>query len=169
MTPSKACGRDAWDVHDRGTLRGVQVSAVFLVLLGFLFAIYTIFCFVIVCTLAHRRAHGASPRAHGGILSSFVATCVCAGLMYVCFRAASGLRNAKPWAAYVAMTFGTLLLPFSGAFFYDCLHPERLGPDAGFGILVMPFTVGAGLWWVVYLNLPHVRRALRSERSVPRR
>jgi hypothetical protein len=36
-------------------------------------------------------------------------------------------------------------------------HPERQGPDDYFGILLLPFTLFLGLWWCVYLNLPHVR------------
>ena len=155
-------------LEDRSSLAGLRVSAVLLALLGLLLGFYTVFCFGIGCVLAPRRWNGAAPSAHGGVVSSFVAALICAGLMYLCFKAALGLQHAQPWAAHVAIAYGTLLLLSSGAFFYDIHHPERQGPDEGFALLFMPFTVGAGLWWVVYLNLSHVRRALRAGRNVPR-
>ena len=60
------------------------------------------------------------------------------------------------------LTFGLLLLLFSGDFIYDLCHPEQLGPEGGFLILFLPFTLLLGIWWYVYLNLPHVRVRLAS-------
>jgi len=60
------------------------------------------------------------------------------------------------------LTFGLLLLLFSGDFIYDLYHPEQLGPEGGFLILFLPFTLLLGIWWCVYLNLPYVRVRLAS-------
>ena len=64
------------------------------------------------------------------------------------------------WGAYVAMAFGLLLLLFTGVIVYDMYHPEKQSADEYFLILIVPFTTAVGLWWWVYLNLPHVRARL---------
>jgi len=81
------------------------------------------------------------------------------------FRAARSLRGGKRWATYVAIGSGLIQLAFSGMFVYDWLHPERQGPDDGFGFLLLPFSIVTGLWWCVSLNLPNVRAAFRKGRS----
>jgi hypothetical protein len=99
------------------------------------------------------------------LVNSLIAMAASAGLTYLCFRAAPPLLNAKRWGAYVAMGFGLLLLLFTAEFIYDLYHPDRQSPDEYFGIFVVPFFVAVGLWWCIYLNLPHVRSHLNNSRK----
>lgn len=106
------------------------------------------------------RVHNASDARF--LLTSTLIVVITSGLSWLCIRAARALRQARRWGAYVAMAFGLLLLVFTGSFIYDMHHPERQSTDEAFGIFVVPFMLVVGLWWCVYLNLPHVRVQLRS-------
>jgi hypothetical protein len=45
---------------------------------------------------------------------------------------------------------------------------ERSGEKLALaGPSIVPFTLVVGLWWCIYLNLPHVRAYLRRSPSLP--
>jgi hypothetical protein len=152
--------------NNQKDLVGLRISAVLLVLLGGLFGFYVLFFTLLLGVNVFRHLQGyvpASEEPHW-FLGLFIAVCTTSALAYLCIRAAKGLRDAQGWAAYVATGFGLLLLLFSGTFIYDVFHPERQGPDEYFLILFVPFCIAIGLWWCVYLNLPHVRAHFKSVR-----
>jgi hypothetical protein len=91
-----------------------------------------------------------------------MATAVCVGATYLCIKAALALWEARRWAAYVAMFFGVLFLWLSEDFFRYLLHMQRTTVDDGYVILSAPFLLAVGLWWCIYLNLPHVRAHFRQ-------
>ena len=86
-------------------------------------------------------------------------------LSLVAMSAAKALIEEKPWAAYVAIGFGLLFLLFAADTISDIYHPERQSVDFEYAVLLIPFLAGSGLWWCVYLNLPHVRAVLRSKKQ----
>jgi hypothetical protein len=145
-------------------LKGLQFSAGLLVALGCLWGIYAVF-FAAILTVTGVRVLKAdvntssSPRS---LATSLAVVVVMIALTWLCMTAAAALRSARRWGAYVAMAFGSLLLLFTGTLVYDICHPNRMGPDEGFLILIIPFTLAIGLWWCIYLNLPHVRVRLKS-------
>lgn len=152
--------------NERASLLGVRVSAVLLVALGCLWGFYAIFFVVILGMTGVRAWEG---RAHDvgnfvGPLHYFFVVVVMTALTWLCLRAAAALRDARRWGAYVAMASGLLLLLFTVSFTYDIYHPERQGPNDYFGILFVPFALLVGLWWCIYLNLPHVRTYLNTGR-----
>ena len=65
----------------------------------------------------------------------------------------------------MAMLLGLSYLGLGAGFFYDCFPPERQSPDEHFGILFVPVLMAVGLWWCVYLNLPHVRAPMKRVRG----
>ena len=143
-------------------LVGLRISAGLLACVGCIFAIYPLGFAVMLIVLAFQLLTGrASIFRPQSWLLMLVGMCVSAAITYLIFCAASALRNKQRWAAYLAMLLGALFLLLSGDFVYDLYHPERAGPDEGFGIFFIPFCFLIGLWWCVYLNLPHVRRQLR--------
>ena len=142
--------------NNQKDLPGLRISAVLLILLGCLFVLYALLCGLIICLSVIRHAHASEMPLW------LLTLCLLCALSYLCYRAAKGLHKAQRWAAYVAIGFGLLLLWFSGSCIYDWFHPERQIPDEAFGILVIPILVAVGLWWCVYLNLPHVRAHLRA-------
>jgi len=144
--------------NDQNDLLGLRISAVLLVLLGCLFGLYALICGLVICVSVIRHAHASE------MPFWLLALCITCALTYLCIRAAKGLREAQRWAAYVAMGCGLLLLWFSASGIYDWFHPERQIPDEAFGILIIPIFIAVGLWWCVYLNLPHVRAHFRSVR-----
>jgi hypothetical protein len=143
----------------REELLGLRISAVLLVMLGGLFALYVPFFILVlgVAVVRHLHSHVSSSGSPSFFLGLLVGLCIASALSYLCFRAAAGLRDAQRWAAYVAVAFGLLLLLFSGDVIYDYLHPERQSPDEGFVMLAVPFLVAVGLWLCVYMSLPSVR------------
>jgi hypothetical protein len=146
------------------SLRGVQFSAGLLVALGSLWGIYAVFFAVIFGVTGVRawRGHGDSSSSPRSLATSLLVVILMIALTWLCLRAAAALRNARRWGAYIAMAFGSLLLLFTGTFVYDIYHPDSMSPDEGFLIFIVPFTLVIGLWWCVYLNLPHVRVHLKS-------
>jgi heme/copper-type cytochrome/quinol oxidase subunit 4 len=138
---------------------GLRASAVMLIAFGCFLGLYVL-VFVVLFVVSIVRA--SRVQEHSDIASSFLAFIVAASLTYLCFRAAAALRRSKRWAAYVAMGFGVLLLWLAGIFIYDWSHPERQGPDEYFGVFIVPFFLVAGLWWCIYLNLPHVRAMMKD-------
>lgn len=149
--------------EEQPELVGLRVSAGLLAAVGCVFALYPLGFAAMLCVFFVQRMTGQAltfrPESWRLMV---VGLCVTAPMTYLIFRAASALRNRSRWAAYIALLFGSLFLLISGSFVYDLYHPERAGPDEGFGILIVPFCFLIGLWWWVYLNLPHVRRQLKS-------
>ncbi len=147
-------------------LPSLRFSAGLLVALGCLWALYALLFFSLLVIAGVRALQGRSHPASDArfLLTSTSVIVIASGLTWLCIRAAKALRDARRWGAYVAMGFGVLLLLFTGSFVYDMYHPERQSPDEAFGILIVPFMFAVGLWWCVYLNLPHVRTHLRSSR-----
>jgi hypothetical protein len=145
-------------------LRGLRTSAALLVVLGCLWAFYAAFSVVILGLAGLRALKGNSYHSADFRFSSslFFTVIILIGLSWISFRAAAALRNGYRWGAYVAMAFGLLLILFTGSLIYDLFHPERQGPDDYFGTLSIPFTMAVGLWWCIYLNLPHVRANLKA-------
>jgi hypothetical protein len=141
---------------------GLRISAGLLAGVGCVFALYPVVFAVMLIVLAVQLLTGRAPvfRPESWLLM-LVGMCVTAPITYLIFHAASALRERRRWAAYLAMLFGVLFLLMSGEFVYDLYHPERASPDEGFGIFFIPFCFLIGLWWCIYLNLPHVRRQLR--------
>jgi len=141
---------------------GLRISAGLLAGVGCVFTLYPVGFAGMLVVLAVQVLTGRTPtfRPQSWLLM-LVGLCVTAPITYLIFRAASALRERQRWAAYLAMLFGVVFLLLSGGFVYDLYHPERAGPDEGFGIFFIPFCFLIGLWWCVYLNLPHVRCQLR--------
>jgi hypothetical protein len=150
-------------------LLGLRISAGLLVALGCLWGFYAIFSAVILGLTGVRAWKGNvySPGNLRLFASLLLTVIILTTLTWISFRAAAALRDGSRWGAYVAMAFGSLLLLFTGSFVYDIYHPERQGPDDYFGILIVPFTLVVGLWWCIYLNLPHVRAYLKRSRPLP--
>ena len=144
-------------------LVGLRISAGLLVAVGCVIALYPVGFAAMLCVFSIQRMTGQAltfrPESWRLMV---VGLCVTAPITYLIFRAASALRNSRRWAADIALLFGSLFLLLSGGFVYDLYHPERAGPDEGFGFFFIPFCFLIGLWWCVYLNLPHVRRQLKA-------
>ena len=145
---------------DRVTPLGVRLSAGLLTALACLFGFYTAF-FSLLFVILFRRSHNSTSgweRTLVGLTATIVGT---AGLSFLGFRAASALRQfRKKWARYVAIALGLVLLYFGGQIILDLFRPYRPGEIQGedfFGVLIAIPCIALGIWWCVYLNLPHVR------------
>jgi hypothetical protein len=145
-------------------LLGLRISGVLLIVFGGLLGVFDLVVGVLFAVSVARSWHGHPENLHK-LPVTFAIIVVIAALTYLSFRAALALYNAQQWAAYMATGFGVLLLLIGGTAFYDWFHPDRMSPDADFAILVAPFCVALGLWWCVYLNLPHVKACSRSVSS----
>jgi len=159
--------RFAGEGTEESDLPGLKFSAGLLGALGCLWGLYAVL-FVAMSVVAGVRAWEGRLRGPSDahfLLTSILIVIITSALTWLCIRAARALREARRWGAYVAIAFGLLLLLFTGDFIYDMYHPERQSPDEAFGILVVPFMLIVGLWWCVYLNLPHVRVRLASTQS----
>lgn len=159
---------------ERTELMGVRISAVLLFLLG----CFSGFCALFLAGLLGAEVSwvwkGRQSKADGLHLAGWllIVVVVCAGAAYLCIKAAPSLREARVWAAYVAMAIGLLFLLFPAFFAYLLFffHPEQQAqaPDDYFVILIVPFLCFlfvVGLWWCIYLNLPHVRAYFREGSS----
>ncbi len=162
LTMDRDAGICEQDTGDSG-LTGLKFSAGLLVALGCLWGLYAIFGVVIAGTAAiHMWEQSWRSSVNGRMLLAGCGSAVISSaLAWLCLKAGKALREARRWGAYVAMAFGLLLLLFPVLFIYDLHHPERQSVDEGYGIVLIPFMVLVGLWWCVYLNLPHVRAHLR--------
>ena len=152
--------------NDRTSLVGLQISACLLVALGCIFGFYVLFFggLLIVSVVRYWQGHLPASDKPSWLLSPLLVVAITTALTYLCLRAAAALHNAQRWGAHVATGFGLMLLSFSGIFFYDCFHPDRQSPDEYFVILIVPFWIVIGLWWCIYLNLPHVRSHVKGVR-----
>jgi hypothetical protein len=152
---------------EQTSLLGLRVSAGLLVVLGCLWGLYALFFSVFFAVTGVRawKEHFVSPNDPHLLLTSLFAVIIMSLLTWLCLKAAAALYDARRWGAYIAIVFGLLLLLFTGSFVYDVYHPERQSPDEYFLIFIVPFTLLIGLWWCIYLNLPHVRARLKSWRS----
>jgi hypothetical protein len=148
-------------------LNGVRVSAVLLTVLGCIIGMYPpfymIFLGVIVFKLSH--SHFIGPGQQHLLVTLPLVIFATAALSYLCFRAASALRRAHRWGAYVAIAFGLFLLWFGGEAMLDLFRPYPPGAVHGedlFEFLIAVPCIALGMWWCVYLNLPHVRANLNN-------
>jgi magnesium-transporting ATPase (P-type) len=152
---------------ERTNLLGIRISVGLLIALGCLWGFFALF-FVGIFGMSGVRSwkdHLFTPDNLRWFAILLLAIAVTTALAWLCFRAAAALRNTRQWAAYVAMAFGMLLLLFTVSFIYDLYHPERQSPDEYFVILFAPFSLLVGLWFCIYLNLPHVRTHLKNSPS----
>lgn len=142
-------------------LGGVVFSAGLLTALGGLLAIYVPFYTFMLCVVFVR---GSIPP--GRHIGSLVVTILgAAALSYLCFRAGNALNHARRWAAYVAMAWGLLLAYFGGGIILDLFRPYQPGAVQGedlFEFLIAVPCIAVGVWWCVYLNLPHVRKRIQA-------
>jgi hypothetical protein len=152
---------------EQTSLLGLRVSAGLLVLLGCLWGFYALLFSVFFAVTGVRgwKGHFASPNSPRSLLTELFVVIIMSSLTWLCLKAAVALRDARRWAAYIAIAFGLLLLLFTASFVYDMYHPERQGPDEYFAILFVPVTLFIGLWWCIYLNLPHVGAHLKDRHS----
>jgi hypothetical protein len=141
--------------------KGVRFSAGLLTALGFLLGFYAIF--YVFCLMFAIPRHYHTPITLGGkLLASVAGTAI---LALICFQTAVAMRQARKWAAYAAIALGLLLLAFGGQILLDLFWPYRPGDVQGedmFGILAAVPCIVIGLWWCVYLTLPHVRRQFKA-------
>ena len=148
---------------DAISLTGVKFSAGLLIALGCVWALYAVLGLVIAGVGAI-RLWGQRSLSYSDVrmlLATIAFELIMGALTWLCIKAAKALRDARRWGAYVAMVFGFFLLLIPALFTYDMYHPERQSVDEGDGMVLIPFILFVGLWWCIYLNLPHVRAHLR--------
>lgn len=147
---------------------GMVTSSVLLTALGALLGVYVPFYSFMLCVILirHFSRHTLLSDEH---LPSLVATIfVAAALSFLCFRAGSHLKKARRWAAYVAVGWGILLIYFGIRIIIDLFRPYQPGGVQGedfFEFLIAAPCVVIGVWWCVYLNLPHVRRRIQAREN----
>lgn len=142
--------RDArWSACQCGIARSFRSSS----------CICPLFFLFIIGSLLFQRNH--SPFRPSALPVIIVAALTTGALTYLCFKAASALRRARRWAAYVAIAWGLLFLALGGLWIFGLYHPHRESPDEYFDIVFVPPVIAVGVWWCVYLNLPHVKANLR--------
>ena len=151
----------------RDSLPGLRTSAVLLVCSGAVFGAYSGLFGVLLAFSVFRSlsSHPSGLSDHHFRLGILLIAVLCGTLAYLCFRAAPALHDGKQWAAYLAILIGASYLGLSGNVVHDWFHPERQIPDEAFGLLLVPVLTVVGLWWCIYLNLPHVRAHMKSLRG----
>jgi hypothetical protein len=152
----------AQDFGKSTALSGLRISGGLLIVYGFLFG-FLVASFVLltfVASLRARRGEILSPANFRLSATVIVILVIMSAFTWLCVRAGKALYAEQRWGAYVAMSFGLLLLLFSGDFIYDLYRAVPVSSDEGFLVLVLPMTLLLGLWWCIYLNLPHVRARL---------
>jgi hypothetical protein len=135
---------------------GVRISAGLLFFVGATAVLPFIFCIYLFGNcLAGRDSHGATA-------ATLVVAALNGAFIVLCIRGASAMHRGRRWGASVATAMGFCLLALSAPLTFDYFHPERQSADEYFLIMLVPLFVAVGLWWCVYLNLPHARAYLRS-------
>ena len=147
---------------EESELLGLRISAGLLAGVGGVVALYPFLfaAMLIVSAIGHLNGRGST--SFHSMLLLLGALCASSAMAYLLFRSSRALREGKRWAAYVTIACGVVFLLLTSGFIYDLSHPEHAGPDEGFGLLIVPVLCVVGLWWCVYLNLPHVRRLLNT-------
>jgi hypothetical protein len=152
---------------------GIRLSAGLLITLACLFAFCTVFYGLMFGVIVLRHAHPCGGEWQRTLASSVYAVTGTAVLSCLGFKAASAILRLRKWAAYVAVAEGLLLLAFGGRIIIDLFRPYQPGavPQAFeenlFEFLIAIPCLMLGLWWCIYLNLPHVRRYFQSSGSTP--
>ena len=147
------------------TLAGMRFSAALLFILGVLFGIYVPFFCLVLVVLVYRRTMGTHPFEASFALFVVCAILGAAALSLLCIRAGNALARSRRWAAYVAIIWGFILICFGGGIIIDLFRPYQPGAVHGedmFGLITGVPCILLGVWWCVYLNLPHVRRHLKT-------
>ena len=143
-------------------LLGLRISAGLLACVGGVVALYPFLFAALLIVSAIGLLNGRGSTSIHSMWLLLGALCASIAITYLLFRSSRALREGKRWAAYVAIAFGVVFLLLTSGFIYDLYHPEHASPDEGFGIFIVPALCVVGLWWCVYLNLPHVRRLLNA-------
>lgn len=145
-------------------LAGIRFSAALLFMLGVLFGIYVPFYSLMLAVIAYRRIMGT--HLTGLSFTSLIFTILgAATFSLLCIRAGNALSRSRTWAAYVAIISGLILVYFGGWIMIDLFRPYQPGAVQGedlFEFIIAVPCILVGIWWCVYLNLPHVRRHLKS-------
>ena len=137
---------------------GVRVSAGMLLVLGLILALRSAaFVFLTAVVTIKHSAVGHRTQA-----AAALAAIIFAAASYMSIRGAAALYRGCRWGANVGTAMGSCLLALSALLVFDYLHPERQSADEYFLIILVPFFMALGMWWCIYLNLPHVRAFLRS-------
>ncbi len=135
---------------------GVRFSSIILVLFALVLMVCALFCLIAGGTvLVH---HGRSSTG----LYLGVAGCAGIAASFVCFRAASALRNALRWGANVATGCGGLAVVFGSMLAFDFLRASKPSADEYFLYPLVPVFLLVGIWLCIYLNLPRVRSRFNS-------
>ena len=146
------------------SLGGLRFSAVLLILLGALLAIYVPFYSFMLTVILYKRLHGIH-FPNPSITTLVLTVTGAASLSFLCFRAGSALSRSRRWGAYVAIACGLFLFCFGAQMMVDLFRPYQPGAVQGedfFEFLIAVPCLALGTWWCVYLCLPHVRRRLQS-------
>lgn len=119
---------------------------------------------VFACLAAIEPGHSSVGRRTPAAL--LLAGLIFAALSYVCIRGAQALTIGWRSGANVGAFMALCLFAFSGDLVFDFFHPERQSADEYFLFILVPFFIALGMWWCIYLNLPHVRAFFRRHQQL---